>query len=326
MAPTVFGRNSLLENEEAMELDDLIDRHLNRLRAEVGVSEHTYKAYADDLARFAEFGQSEFSITRVDRVERELILCFQAAEADRGVGARTQARRLSALRGLFGFAVSQGLIDENPLADLRQPRQRRRLPHTLSEKQVVDLLEAAHRTRTPLRDRALLEVLYGSGLRVTEALDLSLDRVHLKESALRVVGKGDRERVVPIGGPAKQALTRYLESERPRLERQGPQKEVFLSPRGKRLSRQAIFALVRRLAEAAGLDEAPSPHGLRHAFATHLVERGADLRAVQSLLGHASISTTEIYTHVSRAHLREVHRRHHPREREWDEPAGRRRK
>ena len=308
-----------------MDLDQLIDHHLTRLRAEVGVSPHTHKAYADDLARFAKFAQDEFSISTAEAVGRELVLCFQAAEADRGIGARTQARRLSALRGLFRFATSEGVVDESPLADLKQPRQRRRLPSTLSEKDVERLLDATDRTKTPLRDRALLEILYGSGLRVTEALGLTMDRVHMSDSALRVVGKGDRERVVPLGRPSKRALERYVESERPRLQRAGPRQEVFLSPRGNKLSRQAIFALVRRLAEAAGLESAPSPHGLRHAFATHLVERGADLRAVQSLLGHASISTTEVYTHVSRAHLRDVHGKHHPRERGWSGPAGRKR-
>lgn len=308
-----------------MELDRLIDQHLARLRSEVGVSPHTYKAYADDLARFAKFAQDEFSISGVEHVGRELVLCFQAAESDRGVGPRTQSRRLSALRGLFRFAVAEGVVSESPLADLQQPRQRRRLPSTLSEKDVERLLDAADRTQTPMRDRALLEVLYGSGLRVTEALGLTLDRVHLEDSAIRVVGKGDKERVVPLGRPARRALERYLESERPRLARSGAKHEVFLSPRGSRLSRQAIFALVRRLAEAAGLESQPSPHGLRHAFATHLVERGADLRAVQSLLGHASISTTEVYTHVSRAHLRRVHGEHHPRERASGRTPGRKR-
>jgi integrase/recombinase XerD len=254
-------------------------------------------------------------VTRAERVSRELVLCFQAAEAERGIGARTQARRLSALRGAFRFAVASGVVSESPLADLRQPRQRRRLPWTLSEAETERLLDAADRTRTPMRDRALLEVLYGSGLRVSEALGLTIDAVHLVEGALRVVGKGDKERVVPLGRPAKRAIERYLESERPRLETSGRRRQVFLSPRGRPLTRQAVLALVRRLALAAGLERAPSPHGLRHAFATHLVERGADLRSVQSLLGHASISTTEVYTHVSRAHLRDVHQLHHPRER-----------
>jgi integrase/recombinase XerD len=296
-------------------LDEIIDRHLARLRGEVGVSPHTYAAYADDLGRFARFSAESFGVQAVEGVTRELVLCFQAEEAKRGVGARTQARRLSALRGMFRFAQSEGLIEDDPLADLRQPRQPRRLPQTLSEREMERLLVVADATPTPLRDRALLEVLYGAGLRVSEATGLTLDLVHLRERALRVRGKGDKERLVPLGRPGCKALAAYLEAERPRLAAAGRKREVFLSPRGARLTRQAVFALVRRLAARAGIEAPLSPHGLRHAFATHMVERGADLRVVQSLLGHANIGTTEVYTHVSRAHLRKVHAAAHPRER-----------
>jgi integrase/recombinase XerD len=149
-----------------------------------------------------------------------------------------------------------------------------------------------------------------------QAIFLTLDRLHLTQKALRVVGKGDRERMVPLGKPACQALKRYLDVERPKLLRKGRRDEVFLSARGAGLTRQAVFALIRRLAARAGLDDAPSPHDLRHAFATHLVEHGADLRAVQTLLGHANISTTEVYTHVSRSHLSRMHEEHHPRARQ----------
>ena len=299
----------------ATTLDQLADLHLVRLRGEIGVSPHTASAYADDFARFARFAADEFGVTDPARVSRELVLCFQAAEAERGIGARTQARRLSALRGLFRFAVAEGIVAETPLAELRQPRQPRRLPSTPTERQVARLLEAADATPTPFRDRALLEVLYGAGLRVTEATGLTLDRVFLRDRAVRVVGKGDRERLVPIGRPAVRALERYIEAERPRLAGAGRRREVFLSPRGTPLTRQGVFLLVRRLADRAGFEVPLSPHGLRHAFATHLVERGADLRVVQTLLGHASISTTEVYTHLSRSHLSRVHAEHHPRAR-----------
>ncbi|HEY8517887.1 MAG TPA: tyrosine recombinase [Candidatus Binatia bacterium] len=298
-----------------MTLDELIDRFLARLRGEVGVSPHTYAAYAADLARFAAFVRARFGIEDVARVTRETVLAFQAAEAERGVGARSQARRLSALRGLFRFAVAERVIPDSPVSDLRQPRLPRRLPATLGASDVPKLLEAAAATPTPLRDQALLEVLYGAGVRVSEAISLRVDCIFLEERALRVLGKGDKERVVPLGRPACAALARYLEHERPRLARGGRAPEAFLSPRGKRLTRQAVFALVRRLAARAGIDAPLSPHGLRHAFATHMVERGADLRVVQTLLGHANIATTEIYTHLSRAHLRQVHAAHHPRER-----------
>jgi integrase/recombinase XerD len=296
-------------------LDELIDRFLARLRGEVGVSPHTYAAYADDLARFTAFASTKFRITDARRVTREVVLAFQAAEAERGIGARSQARRLSTLRGLFRFALEEKILPDNPVADLRQPRLPRRLPTTLGESDVPRLLEVAAATPTPLRDLALLEVLYGAGLRVSEAITLRIDAVFLEERALRVLGKGDKERVVPLGRPACAALAQYLEHERPRLVTSRRCQEVFASPRGRKLTRQAVFALIRRLADRAGIDVTLSPHGLRHAFATHLVERGADLRVVQTLLGHANISTTEIYTHLSRAHLRQVHAAHHPRER-----------
>ncbi|MEW6268864.1 MAG: site-specific tyrosine recombinase XerD [Thermodesulfobacteriota bacterium] len=298
-----------------MGLDELIDRFLARLRGEVGVSPHTYAAYAADLARFAAFVRRRFGIEDAARVGRETVLAFQAAEAERGVGARSQARRLSALRGLFRFALAERIVADNPVSDLRQPRLPRRLPETLGASEVPRLLAAAAASPTPLRDQALLEVLYGAGLRVSEAISLRVDVVFLRERAVRVVGKGDKERVVPLGRPACAALARYLEHERPRLLGKGRATEVFLSPRGRRLTRQAVFALVRRLAARAGVETQLSPHGLRHAFATHMVERGADLRVVQTLLGHANIATTEVYTHLSRAHLRQVHAAHHPRER-----------
>jgi integrase/recombinase XerD len=297
-----------------VQIDEAIDHHLARLRGEVGVSPHTYAAYADDLARFAGFASAQFGVTDLASVGRELIFCFQAAEAERGIGARTQARRLSALRGLFRYAVDEGLVRDNPLDDVHQPRQPRRLPSTPGFGDVEKLLVAADATPTPMRDRALVEVLYGGGLRVSELIGLTLDLVFLKERALRVLGKGDKERIVPLGRPACRALTSYLRFERPRLAGAGC-RFLFVSPRGGRLTRQAVFALVRRLAARAGLEIELSPHGLRHAFATHLVERGADLRVVQTLLGHASITTTEIYTHVSRAHLAKVYTEHHPRER-----------
>ncbi|MEO2168314.1 MAG: site-specific tyrosine recombinase XerD [bacterium] len=298
-----------------MMLDEAITRHLAWLRAEKGVSPHTIAAYTTDYSRFAAFAAGEFSIDELARVTRELVISFQQHEVERGIGARTQARRLSSLRGLFRHAQEEKWLPENPLADIRQPRQPRRLPHVLSAEDVERLLEAAVRTPTPFRDLALLEVLYGGGLRVSEATSLSLDRLMLEEKALRVIGKGERERIVPLGRPACVALARYLEAERPRLLTKGRTDAVFLSPRGRGLTRQAIFALIRRLAERAGLEQAPSPHDLRHAFATHLVEHGADLRAVQTLLGHANISTTEVYTHVSRSHLSRMHQQHHPRER-----------
>ena len=298
-----------------MQLDEAIDRYLARLRGEVGVSAHTYAAYADDLARFAGFASQSFGVSEIERVGRELVFCFQAAETDRGIGARTQARRLSALRGLFRFAVGEGLLRENPLAEVRQPTQRRRLPSSPSARDVEKLLAAADTTSTPLRDRALVEVLYGAGLRVSEAISLTLDLLFLKERSLRVLGKGDKERLVPLGRPACRALGLYLRSERPRLVRSARCRYVFLSPRGEGLTRQAIFALVRRLGARGGIEADLSPHSLRHAFATHLLADGADLRAIQELLGHAQLATTQKYTQVSLVDLMAVYDKAHPKAR-----------
>ncbi len=298
-----------------MHFDALVDRWLERLMLEVGASPRTREAYACDLRTFGRFVEQEIGEIEIESIGRETILRFQAFEAKGGIGARTQARRLSALRGLWRFGQAEGLLHDDPLAEIRQPRLPRRLPAVLSGPAVESLIKACDHTLTPQRDRALIEVLYGTGLRVSEAVGLKLDQVYLQERALRVRGKGDKERLVPLGRAAKTALTQYLDGERARRVVSPGIDHVFVSPRGRGLTRQAVFALLRRLGVRAGIEMPLSPHGLRHAFATHLVEGGADLRAVQTLLGHANIATTEVYTHVSRGHLARVHEAHHPRDR-----------
>jgi integrase/recombinase XerD len=293
-------------------LVELIDRFLARLRGEVGVSPHTYAAYAADLARFATFARARFAIEDARRVSREVVLAFQAAEAERGVGARSQARRLSTLRGMFRFAVEERILPDSPVADLRQPRLPRRLPGTLAEGEVPRLLEAAAASPTPLRDQALLEVLYGAGLRVTEAVSLRLDAVFLGERAMRVLGKGDKERVVPLGRRAIARVKGYLDGARPTLLRGRVSRHLFVTRRARPFTRMGFWKLLRRWALAAGIRPL-SPHKVRHSFATHLLERGADLRAIQMMLGHADLSTTQIYTHVLEQRMRSVYDRFHPR-------------
>ncbi len=307
-----------------MHFEALVDRWLSRLALEVGAAPRTREAYAGDLRTFGAFLVAQMGDkVEIERIGRETVLGFQAWEASRGIGARTQARRLSTLRGLWRFGQAEGVLHDDPLAEIRQPRLPRRLPGVLAPAQVEGLIEACAQSPTPQRDRALLEVLYGSGLRVSEAVDLRLDQLYLRERALRVRGKGEKERLVPLGRAARGALAVYLDGERARFVRTGRVDRVFVSARGHGLTRQAVFALVRRLAARAGIEPAPSPHGLRHAFATHLVEGGADLRAVQTLLGHANIATTEVYTHLSRAHLARVHEAHHPRDRKAGPRRGR---
>ncbi len=217
------------------------------------------------------------------------------------------------MRGLFRFLREEGVVDVDPSQALRLPRLPRALPELLSRAEVEALL-AAPGVDDPLalRDTALLELLYATGCRISEALDLTLDRLHLDRAVVRLTGKGDKQRLVPIGGPAIAALRAWLATGRPALVR-GAVRWLFVNQRGGRLSRQGFFLKLQQYALAVGITRAVSPHKLRHSFATHLLEGGADLRAVQTLLGHVDIGTTEIYTHVTREHLRERHRRHHPR-------------
>jgi len=294
-------------------LDEAIDAYLDQLATERGLARHTIESYARDLAAFARFLVAR-RVRRAKGVETALVRAHLAALADRGLSARSRARALAAIRGFLRFLTMRGELRADPAAELGVRRPPTRLPRALGTGHVAALLGPpdADAPRA-LRDRALLELLYACGLRVSEAVTLRGAQVNLEAGFVTVMGKGGKERVVPIGRPARSALEAYLTRERPRLLHGRPSPFVFLGPRGRPLTRQAVWKLVRRRALAAGVGERVSPHTLRHTFATHLLEGGADLRIVQTLLGHADISTTQIYTHVSPTRLREVHRRHHPR-------------
>ena len=294
-------------------LDEGIDAYLDQLATERGLARHTVDAYARDLAAFARFLVAR-RVRRANGVETALVRAHLAALADRGLSARSRARALAAIRGFLRFLTMRGELRADPAAELGVRRPPTRLPRALGAGNVTALLaQPAEAAPRGLRDRALLELLYACGLRVSEAVTLRGAQVNLEAGFVTVMGKGGKERVVPIGRAARTALAAYLTRERPRLLRGRPSPFVFLGPRGRPLTRQAVWKLVRRRALAAGVGERVSPHTLRHTFATHLLEGGADLRIVQTLLGHADISTTQIYTHVSPTRLREVHRRHHPR-------------
>lgn len=301
----------------ALPLDVAIDDFIQHLTVERGLARNTLLAYGQDLAGFAEFAESS-GVTEATAIEPPLLLAFASSQVEQGLSARTQARRLVALRGLFRYLRREGLVETDPMQALHLPRFSARLPELLSRAEVEALL-AAPGTDTPagLRDTALLELMYATGCRVSEALDLCIPRLRLDEALVRLVGKGDKERMVPLGVPAQQALTRWLDEGRPaivaRAKRKPKEQWVFLNQRGGRLSRQGWWQRLRAHAQSAGIDRPISPHKLRHSFATHLLEGGADLRSVQALLGHADISTTQIYTHVSERHVREAYDRHHPR-------------
>ena len=276
----------------------------------------TVEAYRRDLLQFAAWRKGAVGQTTAEELERWLAELRAA-----GTAASTVARRIAALRSFFRHQMLLGARDDNPAAALRLPRRTRKLPRTLSAHEAERLIDAAAGT-TPraMRDRALVELLYGAGLRVSEATGLHRRSVDLEERIVRALGKGSKERLVPLGRPAVDSLRRYIAMGRPHLDRRG-RPELFLNARGGPLTRAGAFLILRRLAEKAGLEpQRVHPHLLRHSFATHLLEGGADLRSVQEMLGHADLSTTELYTHVSDRRRRELFFQAHPHARRRTAP------
>jgi integrase/recombinase XerD len=292
--------------------DPALVAHLRALRLEEGLSERTVESYGRDLAQFAEF-----------LAQRGRALPEAATDQVRDYLAggqwrpSTRARKAAAIRSFFKRRVAQGLAETDPTRTLPSPRLESTLPRTLTVEEVEKLLSKPKATPGGLRDRALLETLYGAGLRASEALALRLQDVDLEVGFVRTIGKGDKERIVPLGRMAIKAIRAYNERGRPFLGGTGTLKsaELFLNNRGRRLSRQGLHAIIKRYAREADLPDDVSAHTLRHSFATHLLEGGADLRAVQEMLGHADLSTTQIYTHVTTAHLQRIYREAHPRAR-----------
>ena len=296
-----------------MGLDAAIDDYLDHVASERGLAAKTVEAYARDLAGFARMLVRR-GVSRPERIGAAEVRAHLVELAGRRLSARSQARALAAIRGFLRFLAGRGVLADDPARRVSVRRPSGSLPKALAAGEMASLLAQPSETDVRgLRDRALLEVLYASGLRVSEAVALRGEQVDLAAGFVTVLGKGGKERVVPLGRQARSALEEYLARERPRLLRGRPSPFVFVGPRGRPLTRQAVWKLVRRRARAAGVGKKVSPHTLRHTFATHLLGGGADLRIVQTLLGHADIGTTQIYTHVAPARLREVHRRHHPR-------------
>ncbi len=286
----------------------------DHLSLERGLSARTLSAYLGDLRRFAAFAGTR-SVSGPAAVDIATVRAWIHELRDQGMAPASIRRARSALRTFFAWQVSEGALAEDPTERIEAPRARRRLPDHLSLAEVARVLESpdpGHRLYW--RDRAILELLYASGVRVSELTGLGLPALDLEEGFALVFGKGSKERLVPIGAPAVRALRRYLADLRPELDVRGTGRgRVFLNARGRPIGRESVWRIVREAGRRAGLGRAISPHTLRHTFATHLVEGGADLAAVQELLGHADISTTEIYTHLDRSWLRDMHRRCHPR-------------
>lgn len=290
----------------------LIERFTGSLWIEEGLSENTRKAYGSDLAHFAAWLTVRgTALTETDTGDIEAYL---AEKYRRRISGRSVARLLSSLRKFYGFLAREGLVAQDPTISIDAPQLGRPLPKTLTEADVEALLGAPDPDDSlGCRDRTMLEVLYATGLRVTELVSLGFGQVNLRQGVVRVVGKGGKERLVPLGEEAEEWIERYARTARPAILKGRQTDDFFVTERGAGMTRQAFWYLIKRYALRAGIRKPLSPHTLRHAFATHLLNHGADLRVVQMLLGHADLSSTQIYTHVAQERLKDLHARCHPR-------------
>lgn len=292
--------------------DELVD-YLHYLTVERGLSINTKYSYQQDLVQFFQYLMAE-NYTSLANVDRFTIMAFLDQLEQKGKSRNTVIRMVSTLRKFFEFLQLNKMIQNNPMEQVDSPKKAQHIPAVLTLEEVETLLQVPD-TNTPLglRNRTILEVMYATGLRVSELVNLKLDNLHLDLGLIQTIGKGDKERIIPIGDVAAKWLTHYLNDARPLLGKQQDAHVIFLNDHGHQLTRQGIWKLIKQWVKQAGITKEVSPHTLRHSFATHILENGADLRIVQELLGHADISTTQIYTHISNKRLTEVYQRAHPR-------------
>jgi integrase/recombinase XerD len=294
-------------------MNHYLDHYLNYLTVERGLARNTLDAYGRDLARYLDYLE-EKQIATLEGITPTVVLRFLSHLKDAGLSARSRARTLAALRTFHKFLIREKIASDNPTDQVVSPKSLTALPHTLSPFDVENLL-AGPQGESPLawRDRAMLEVLYATGLRVSELVSLKLSDLQMDVGYLTAFGKRSKQRIVPLGMAAIDALREYLHYGRPGLDKQRESQYLFLNRSGVGLTRQGFWKIIKRRALEAGITQSITPHMMRHSFATHLLENGADLRSVQAMLGHADISTTQIYTHVTRERLKKLHTQHHPR-------------
>ncbi len=296
-----------------------IDRFLSYLTVEKGYSENTRQAYHNDLSQLASFVEENAAKHRLipswSNFSRQDMTNYMLSLKERNYSATTQARKVAATKSFFSFMVAEGNLKDNPTGNVRSPNVGRPLPKPISVGQVRRLLDQPTKLATPeaKRDRAMLEVLYASGMRVSELVSLNLDDIDTEGGFVRCFGKGRKERLIPIYRQAALAVEEYVKGARPHLLSHNDEKALFLNRRGERLTRQGFWQILKAYAKSAELGKEVTPHTLRHSFATHMLSGGADLRSVQELLGHANISTTQIYTHLTTEHIRRTYEKSHPR-------------
>ncbi len=292
----------------------VVEEFLDYLEVEKGFSPHTLAAYHTDLSQFHGFLRERGAFRSWAAVKREDIIAFLIFMKERKYASATVTRRISAIRSFFTYLVEHGRVKDDPSEELELPKVSRRLPRVLTVEEVDDLLEQPARSNSPiaLRDRAMLEVAYATGVRVSELVSMKLSDVNLATGDIRCIGKGNKERVIPLSATAVHALQEYLDLGRPHLARSAQQDFLFLNRRGRQMTRQGFWLMLKKYAEEIGFYDI-TPHTLRHTFATHALKRRADLRTVQEVLGHASIATTQIYTHLATEQLHEAYDQAHPR-------------
>jgi len=296
----------------AKDFDTDLRRYLTFLETEKGLTHNTLLSYEQELKKFRLYleakGLNPCKLSENDAVE------FIKSESIKGNSFATQAHLISALKSFYKYLIAEEKIDYNPISNIASPQKWKTLPKYLTIEQVAELLESPDLSKkNGMRDKAILELMYATGLRISEAIDLKISNLYMEESFLRVLGKGNKERVVPFGEKAKEYMVNYLENSRPLLIKKIPTDFVFLNNRGTKLSRTGMWKIVKGYGKKIGAAHILTPHILRHSFATHLLEKGADLRSIQMMLGHASISTTEIYTYVAKKRVKQVYDKYHPR-------------
>lgn len=295
-------------------MEQFLKEYLTILRLEKNLSDNTLKSYQTDIKFFFDF-LSENNISDLNDVSAETFTSFFEMKKEMKVENSTTARYMSSLKGFWNYLESSGYIEKNPVEKLTRVKKSRKLPTVLSFNEIEKILQTpVVEDKLGLRDKAMLELFYSSGLRVSELINLKINDLFFDDEVIRVMGKGSKERIVPIGGSAIQWIKKYIINSRSLLERKSiSQNFLFLNRNGKSLTRMGVWKLVNYYARTAEIKKEIHPHTFRHSFATHLLEGGADLRAVQEMLGHADISTTQIYTHIDREYIKQVHRDHHPR-------------
>jgi integrase/recombinase XerD len=294
-------------------MERVLKDFINYLSVEKGLAANTLESYQRDLKKYLRFLKRQH-ITRFEDTSRKTISQFLLEEKEKGLAPSTLTRNLAAIRSFYNFLLQEQVVQKNPAAETESPRNEKKLPKVLSFKDVELLLEQPETRETiGMRDKAMLELLYATGIRVSELVFLNLDNINQKTGFLRCEGKGSKERMIPLGSMALRSVEEYLQAGRPKLLKNKDEKALFLNQHGKRLTRQGFWKILKKYALKAKFNKNITPHTLRHSFATHLLENGADLRSVQEMLGHADISTTQIYTQITQRKIKEIYNKTHPR-------------